>query len=524
MQTMQQEQYDVVIAGAALAGASMGLLLKRALPDARVLIIERGTRFDFKVGESTSEIAGCFLSRILRLGLWLGREQIAKNGLRFWFTTPENDCPGSCAEMGPKGQTSLPTWQLDRSTLDPHVLSLAEEAGCVLWRPATVRQAEVSAADAAILTVSRKGEEEVTVRCRWFIDATGKAALLARQRGTLETLEAHPTSSMWVRFRNLQDLDSDALLSRCPEMARRVWGQRGTATNHLTGYGWWAWIIPLRGGEVSVGLTWDRRFFQPPAGGTVVERLLSVLRGHPIGKYLLEHAEAVEQDARIYHQLAYRSTEVMGGSWAAVGDAAGFMDPLYSHGIDFIANTVYAVSRIVIDSLAGQDVTRRAQEFDLSYQKCFRLWFEALYKDKYCYLGDAELMTAATLMDVGFYFLGPVRLLYEDHRTEMTHMPYHGRIGAFIGGLMRRYNARLATLAHRRRLYGIYGEGNLDRHLIFPDVFSPKPRTLKLILLGFRIWMRCEWRTLRARLRAPRCAADPIPAPGTAHPVPSEQA
>jgi hypothetical protein len=66
------------------------------------------------VGESTSEIAGCFLSRILRLGLWLGREQIAKNGLRFWFTTPENDCPGSCAEMGPKGQTSLPTWQLDR--------------------------------------------------------------------------------------------------------------------------------------------------------------------------------------------------------------------------------------------------------------------------------------------------------------------------------------------------------------------------------------------------------------------------
>ena len=79
---MDSPEYDVVIMGGALAGASMGLLLRRALPDARILIIERSLKSDFKVGESTSEIAGCFLSRILRLGSWLSREQITKNGLR----------------------------------------------------------------------------------------------------------------------------------------------------------------------------------------------------------------------------------------------------------------------------------------------------------------------------------------------------------------------------------------------------------------------------------------------------------
>ena len=91
-----EADYDVVIMGGALAGASMGILLKRELPDARILIVERSEAFSFKVGESTSEVAGAFLTRVLRLGSWLSREQIAKNGLRFWFNRPENTCAGRC--------------------------------------------------------------------------------------------------------------------------------------------------------------------------------------------------------------------------------------------------------------------------------------------------------------------------------------------------------------------------------------------------------------------------------------------
>ena len=48
--------YDVVIIGGGLAGSSMGLLLKRARPGTTVLIIEKGSAFKLKVGESTSEV------------------------------------------------------------------------------------------------------------------------------------------------------------------------------------------------------------------------------------------------------------------------------------------------------------------------------------------------------------------------------------------------------------------------------------------------------------------------------------
>lgn len=507
--------YDVVIMGGALAGAGMGLLLKRAMPEARILIVERSAEFDFKVGESTSEIAGCFLTRILRLGSWLSREQIAKNGLRFWFTTPDNDRFERCSEIGPKLQVRLPAWQLDRSKLDPHVLGLAEEAGCEVWRPAVVKDFTLEDTDGGNTVTIQKDGGTFTVKAKWIVDASGKAAVIARKRGTLKTLDEHPTSAMWARFRNLGDLDDHRLAAKFPCFSERVWSQRANATNHLTGPGWWAWIIPLQGGEVSVGLTWDRRVFTPPPDGPIPQRLVTVLRAHPVGEFLLKNAEPVERDARLYSQLAYHSTEVMGNTWAAVGDAAGFMDPLYSHGIDYVGNTVWAVHKIILASLLGENVEARVAWYRKHYQESYRRWFEGLYKDKYHYIGDAELMTAALLLDVGCYFIGPVRLAYMNFEEELSMLPYHGPVGAWFGKFMAFYNRRLARIGRARMERGDFGRKNLDHHHIFRESFMPSYAVRKLIWRGLKIWLRCEL----SLLRKPRSARRTLPAASATAPV-----
>ena len=54
--TPDSDHYDVVVLGGAFSGSSLGLLLKRERPDLRVLIIEKSTKFDRKVGESASEV------------------------------------------------------------------------------------------------------------------------------------------------------------------------------------------------------------------------------------------------------------------------------------------------------------------------------------------------------------------------------------------------------------------------------------------------------------------------------------
>jgi flavin-dependent dehydrogenase len=134
-----QSSYDVAVIGGAIAGASTAFLLKRKTPSLRILIIEKTEEFDRKVGESTSEVGACFLMRVLNLAGHLGHEQITKSGLRMWFYRDSNECFTRCGEIGPKHQTRLPAFQLDRSTLDEAVLQKAVSAGCELWRPAKVQ-------------------------------------------------------------------------------------------------------------------------------------------------------------------------------------------------------------------------------------------------------------------------------------------------------------------------------------------------------------------------------------------------
>src|SRR5271166_3190701 len=126
--------YDVAVVGGAIAGASIAFLLKRKDPSLRILIIEKAEEFDRKVGESTSEVGACFLMRVLNIASHLGHEQITKSGLRMWFYRNSSDTFTRCAEIGPKHQTRLPAFQLDRSKLDKAVLEKAVKAGILLSR------------------------------------------------------------------------------------------------------------------------------------------------------------------------------------------------------------------------------------------------------------------------------------------------------------------------------------------------------------------------------------------------------
>src|SRR5580700_2254295 len=170
--------HDVVVIGGAIAGASTAFLLKRKNPSLRILIIEKTEEFDRRVGESTSEVGACFLMRVLNLANHLGHEQITKSGLRMWFYRDSNDCYTRCAELGPKHQTRLPAFQLDRSTLDEAVLQKAVRAGCELWRPAKVLDLELGGEGKDEVKV-RLNDEVREVTARWVIDASGQTALIA---------------------------------------------------------------------------------------------------------------------------------------------------------------------------------------------------------------------------------------------------------------------------------------------------------------------------------------------------------
>ncbi|MEY2561785.1 MAG: hypothetical protein QOG51_2200, partial [Verrucomicrobiota bacterium] len=346
--------YDAVIVGGAFSGAATALMLKRKHPAARILIIEKAAEFDRKVGESTTELSSCYMTRLLGLTNYLGHHHLAKQGLRMWFSNRADQPFDDCVELGARYQARLPTFQVDRSTLDQHMLDLAVQAGCDLQRPAKVTGLELET-NRSYVSYETYGSQ-TRVSTRWLVDASGRASMIARKLGHFEPNLEHPINAVWARFTGVKDWDSYEWREKFRDYANACRTSRNWATNHLMGYGWWCWIIPLRGGDVSAGIVYDSRLFKLPEGPNLGERLRAHLLSHPVGAEIFGDAQIIEHDVHAYSAMPYSSKKVCADGWATVGDAAGFIDPLYSPGLDFCSYTSYYVADVLARNLAGEDV------------------------------------------------------------------------------------------------------------------------------------------------------------------------
>jgi hypothetical protein len=301
---------------------------------------------------------------------------------------------------------------------------------------------------------------------------------------------------VWARFTGVKDWDSYDWRERFPKYANACRTSRNWATNHLMGDGWWVWIIALRGGDVSAGIVYDSRIFKLPEGATLAERLHNHILGNAVGREIFANARAIEGDVHAFSNLSYSVTRTAGDGWALVGDAAGFIDPLYSPGLDFCAYTSYYVSDILARSIAGEDVSERVRYYDQQFPISYRYWFETLYKNKYHYMGDADLMSAALLLDVGTYFIGLVIPIYRDPEGEFFNLPFEGLPGRVFGAMMKFYNRRLFALAKRRKATGYFGSHNHGWRELY-DGFVPDARVRHLIRKGLFRWWKCELINLR---------------------------
>jgi flavin-dependent dehydrogenase len=490
--------YDVVIIGGSLSGAASATLLLRECPELKILIVERTPSFGRRVGEATVEISGYFLGRVLGLTGHLNDKHLVKQGMRFWFANERTESLGDASEIGPKYNVRLPSWQLDRSVVDEEVLRRAVEAGAELRRPVQVTGVKLTPGGQQIVTV-RDGGASDDIACRWVIDASGVAALLARQEGWLQPNTEHPTASAWARWRGVKDWDDRELSTEYPEWAGRCFGTRNTATNHVIGDGWWSWWIPLKGGDVSVGVVFDQRLVDfPSGGGSLGERLKEFLCRHPVGREMLADAECIEGDTHWRKNLAYSSTTMAGDGFALVGDAAAFLDPLYSPGMDWISFTATATAALIAAERRGEAVEPLVAQHNAAFTRSYRRWFEAIYQDKYDYLGEYDLMRIAFRMDLGLYYLGIVSQPFKFGPKALAIPPFSPAVSTPVFHFIRLYNRRMAAIARGRRRRRALGPANDRRHYLFPS-FSLSSADVKFVAVAALRWLGLEltegWRS-----------------------------
>ncbi len=497
MNDSKDNQFDVAIIGGALSGAATAILLLNAQPGLRVLIVEKSSAFTRRVGEATVEISGYFLMRVLGLTQHLNQHHLSKNGLRFWFFNERTQALDHCSEIGGKYLSRVPSYLVDRSTLDEEVLRRAVALGAKLWRPATVQKCELNAGALQFLTI--KHEDQLhKISARWVVDASGVAAMLSRQNGWYRPNPAHPTTSAWSRWKNVKDFDDLAVAKKFPMWAKQCFGVRGTATNHLMGDGWWAWWIQLKGGDISIGVTFDQRLVKFPEEGSVAERLKTFLMQHPVARELMVDATCNEGDVHWRKNLPYSSTTYAGDGFVLVGDAAAFIDPFYSPGMDWITYSANRARDLIVGQQTGKEVgelvTMHNQDFSDSYYR----WFNALYRDKYHYFGDFDLMKIAFVLDLGLYYFGVVRAPFNEGPEALSRVSFSGKRAVPAFHLMSFYNKRFAQMAKVRRRRGILGKSNdRARYLFGGYVFAAN--SLRHLVKGFAWWACLEvtegWRS-----------------------------
>jgi hypothetical protein len=266
----------------------------------------------------------------------------------------------------------------------------------------------------------------------------------------------------------------------------------------MVGDGWWAWFIPLKGGDTSVGVVVDQRLAQLPEEGPIGERIRTFLSRHPLSRELLADAQWEEGDVHWRKNLPYYSTVFAGDGFALVGDAAAFLDPFYSPGLDWIAFTTMSATRLILTQQKGEPVAKLIEEHNRNFSNSYRRWFLGIYKNKYEYMGEFDLMRLAFVMDIGLYYTGVVSQPYR-RGPESYYEPIFSTLPSLpFYWLMRTYNRRFAAMARDRRRRNARGMRNANRRFLFPGFSFALPTQMR-IARAVAFWVMLEltegWRT-----------------------------
>jgi flavin-dependent dehydrogenase len=401
---MPSNYVDVLIIGGGWAGLTLARQLKREQPQLSIRVLEAKEGFSSKVGEATVEMTGHYFMKRLGLVNYLYRRHLPKNGLRFFFDTPEHDL--ALQQLSEHGTTSIPphpAFQLDRARLEEDLTAMNREQGVDVLQGAKVSHWQLGEGQQPHQVTYQYQGEEQQQQARWVVDCSGRHRV-ARKQKKLHRQDNVPNNfAAWGRFKNIQDIDSLGT----EEWRHKAFG-RFLSTLHFTGDGYWIWVIPLSGGYTSIGVVGEQhKFDQWPKKQP---EFLQFLQHHRALSELLEGAELVDFEA--WGQLAYRADEFLFTQrWATSGFAAMFLDPLFSGGGDVIALLNDAISQQIVQDFNEPDrdlADQRLAEQVPQYNQMAKEFYQGLYAHiatVYPVLDCAELANALAAYNTAAYFV-----------------------------------------------------------------------------------------------------------------------
>ncbi len=313
---MLNEKYtslDCVIIGGGPAGATAATVL--ADHGRKTLVLEQSQFPRYHIGESLMPQTFHTFSRIGMLDKLRASDFPRKESVQFVNAFGKQSKPFYFTDRDPNDWSI--TWQVPRDRFDKMMLDNAREHGAEVIEGARVTEVMFDGAKAIGIKALVDGEE-TAIPSRVVIDASGHGTLLARQLG-------------------LYQLDPDlrnAAIYSYYQGAKHDEGRNAGATIiiHTPDRNGWFWFIPLPNDVASIGVVAPPEYLFTGRGNDPLATLEEEIAKCPNMATRIADAQRVSP-CRVTKDFSYRSRQMAGDGWILIGDAFGFLDPIYSSGI-----------------------------------------------------------------------------------------------------------------------------------------------------------------------------------------------
>ena len=385
---MNTNKYDVIVMGGGPAGSSVAGMLARE--GRKVILFEKEIFPRHHIGESLMTDTYWTFRRLGLLEKLRESPFVRKYSVQFANPAGKESRPFYFFEA--VHHESAVTWQVTRAEFDHLLINHAAEQGATVHQGVLVKQVLFEGDRAVGVEVEMQDGTREKFYANVVVDATGQAAMLSNK----------------FRWRVRDPKLKKAVLYSYFKGAHREPDLNGGATLVLRtqhGSGGWFWYIPLENDITSVGIVANPDYLLKGRGQDLAKIFHEEIEKCEPCRRRVEPGERVE---KIYSILdySYRSKHNSGNGFIIIGDAYGFLDPIYSSGVLLALKMAELAADAIHDAFNHNDFSaaRLGQ-----YQAKLDRGIESMRKLVYAFYND------------GFSFAGFLRK-YPDERVHIINL------------------------------------------------------------------------------------------------------